>query len=62
MNDKLHVIKWFGGVTHVRRVVKRDGLSLMVGCQIDDGPFQPFIKLTFTDPKEQTMMERELRG
>lgn len=46
-------ITWHAGVVHIRRVIKRDGPTLTLGCQIGDGPFEPFIKLTF--------IERELR-
>lgn len=55
------IVKWRAGVVHIRRVIKRDGPTLTLGCQIGDGPFEPFIKLTFTDPKEQALFERELR-
>lgn len=55
------IITWHAGVTRIKKVVKRDGPSLIYGCQIGDGPFEPFIKLTFDDPKDQAMVERELQ-
>lgn len=59
MTDDPLVITWLAGTRRVEQCVEREGNSLIFGARFDGGAFQPHIKITFDDPKDQALYERE---